>query len=1108
MSDERIVISVEDRVAASVPTKFRKIATAADDAAASVTIMKRAMRGIVAPVGLTAFVGYLAQLNTQLAGLSGASSSAALAITRIQAAMNATALSAARLATEQQRTAIAAQRLVVAQNAAAASAQSLSAAQYRAAAAASAAATAAAKATIAQANAANAAALSAAKLATAQAGVVSAQNAAALSTLRLAQAQRTATASSNVLAGSTSRLLGVTSLLGSAFSVVGVVMLADAYTGLNNRIKMVTNSSGAQIEAMNRVKEIALNTYGNVTSLTTLFARIDRPMRNLGRSQEDTLKLTETISKAIAVGGLSAQEASSSMLQLSQAFNSGRLNGDEFRSVSENMPMFLDAISRSTGRSTLELKKMSENGEITSEVMIAAFEEMARTIDKPFSEVVPRIGMAFNNLKTQAIFFFGELDKSAGITNFFSESLMWMGDNIATVTSYVTAAAIVFAGMYVSSLVAAAFSTGLLSGALLILKKALIGVGIGALIVGIGFLINKFFELSQALGSNGAAFAAMWEIAKEVVDRIVEGFKGMGQIIVGVAGTMVLGFTTMGNQLLRTGAFVIDTLKALSENLKIAVLNTFGFIIAKVQGAFAKMINVVIDNINGLANAVNSVLGDVISTIDRLDESGGDAFSPQSFVDLPAWSNATGGLENMVESMADTVGSNFEEGASRIAAAATSELTSIGKLNDAIAEHQKIVEAAAEAPSELRGADPEQAARLAAEKAAIDAANDAKKKGSETRKTEKATLEKILIDLDNEFNVLQEMSKEREVSRTMMGHLNDLRKDGVLLSLEEINMLREKVELLQKETEMAQLRDQIMGDTIYKRQQELDQIRAISQLQQMNPEFSQGDSATAVMNSGVGEFLAGTSVDTDARIAQMESYYAQLDLLRQENLISEQAANAASTAIWAEQQKLKTQQYSDFFGTMAGLASSGNEKLAKIGKAAAIAQAVINTYQSATAAYASMAAIPVVGPALGAAAAAAAVTVGLANVAQIRSQPTAAGFRDGGYTGNMGVNDVAGVVHGKEYVMTAATTSRIGVANLESLQRGTARVETPSQTSYDGSNSSNPDNSGTTSEPVFNFFVVGSEAEAKDLAATLPGNSQFVDLVAKNKKSIKKVLES
>ena len=64
----------------------------------------------------------------------------------------------------------------------------------------------------------------------------------------------------------------------------------------------------------------------------------------------------------------------------------------------------------------------------------------------------------------------------------------------------------------------------------------------------------------------------------------------------------------------------------------------------------------------------------------------------------------------------------------------------------------------------------------------------------------------------------------------------------------------------------------------------------------------------------------------------------------------------------------------------------------------------------------------------------AAAAIGLAAVVAIMA--SFGGFRKGGYTGNMGVDDVAGVVHGKEYVFDAAATSRIGISNLESLRSG------------------------------------------------------------------------
>lgn len=63
-----------------------------------------------------------------------------------------------------------------------------------------------------------------------------------------------------------------------------------------------------------------------------------------------------------------------------------------------------------------------------------------------------------------------------------------------------------------------------------------------------------------------------------------------------------------------------------------------------------------------------------------------------------------------------------------------------------------------------------------------------------------------------------------------------------------------------------------------------------------------------------------------------------------------------------------------------------------------------------------------------------AAAIGLAAV--VAALAFSGGFRKGGYTGGGGVDDVAGVVHGKEFVFDADSTARIGVANLEAMRQG------------------------------------------------------------------------
>jgi hypothetical protein len=125
------------------------------------------------------------------------------------------------------------------------------------------------------------------------------------------------------------------------------------------------------------------------------------------------------------------------------------------------------------------------------------------------------------------------------------------------------------------------------------------------------------------------------------------------------------------------------------------------------------------------------------------------------------------------------------------------------------------------------------------------------------------------------------------------------------------------------------------------------------------------------------------------------------------------------------------------------------------GKAAAIAATTIDTYQSATAAYKSLAGIPVVGPALGSVAAGVAVVAGLANVKKILSVKTPKGGGVGGanvptgggapsapqfnVVGNSGVNQLASVLATNEQTPVKAYVVPSDVTTGQSLDRNIIR---------------------------------------------------------------------
>jgi phage-related minor tail protein len=115
-----------------------------------------------------------------------------------------------------------------------------------------------------------------------------------------------------------------------------------------------------------------------------------------------------------------------------------------------------------------------------------------------------------------------------------------------------------------------------------------------------------------------------------------------------------------------------------------------------------------------------------------------------------------------------------------------------------------------------------------------------------------------------------------------------------------------------------------------------------------------------------------------------------------------------------------------FFEQAAVLSQSGNKRLNAIGKAAAIASATISGFKAVANA------LEIQPYPVGLALAVSAGVVAAANVANIAGVE----FKTGGYTGDGNPNDVAGIVHAGEYVMTAEQTRRIGVGNLQALATG------------------------------------------------------------------------
>ena len=249
---------------------------------------------------------------------------------------------------------------------------------------------------------------------------------------------------------------------------------------------------------------------------------------------------------------------------------------------------------------------------------------------------------------------------------------------------------------------------------------------------------------------------------------------------------------------------------------------------------------------------------------------------------------------------------------------------------------------------------------------------------------------KVNTKLDEEVRITKLLPQQREYENKFLQFRNELLQKGVILDTEGEAALRRKIESQIELNKVTQARDQFLANSDSQQNKNFTtQIEGLQQAQQ-SPDWTQNDTGKASMKlmEGMGIDTTGMQAQVQAQLELINTYYAQLNMLRQNDMISEQDYSNAKVQLSQRENQLKTQEMRNFFTGLSGLQSSNIKELAAIGKAAAITQAIMNTYEGATKALAQ-------GGIYGAAMAAVVVAQGMAQVAAIRSQQTQ-GFMTGG----------------------------------------------------------------------------------------------------------------
>lgn len=282
----------------------------------------------------------------------------------------------------------------------------------------------------------------------------------------------------------------------AALSVKSIIQMADGYTKFTAQLKLATRSTQEYATAYDDVRRIAYAAQADLGGVGVLYARIANGTRELGISQQKVADITETVNMALKVSGATGEEAASAMLQLSQAFASGVLRGEEFNAVNEAAPRLMKALADGMGVTVGSLRDLATEGVITSQVMAEALPKALSQLREE-AKSIDTIGGAYTNLKNKMFELVGTTAQVSGFTSAVNGGLELVANNLTTIVSIVGALAV---AKFVSSL--ATMATGLkavassafLAGTAL---KAALGP-IGLIYAGVGLATAAFLTFSES----------------------------------------------------------------------------------------------------------------------------------------------------------------------------------------------------------------------------------------------------------------------------------------------------------------------------------------------------------------------------------------------------------------------------------------------------------------------------------------------------------------------------------------------------------------------------------------------------------------------------------
>lgn len=250
--------------------------------------------------------------------------------------------------------------------------------------------------------------------------------------------------------------LGAT--LAGALSVQKIVQYTDTWRQLEGRLSLVTDSASGLVGVQQELFEIAQRTRQPLEGVLNLYTRLAQAIPESSRGQFDLLGVTESINAALAITGEGSAQASSAILQFTQAVASGfKASSQEINSLLDSAPRLAQALQRSFGDGRKSLKQLSADGELDLETILKSLSAVGaegQKLRSEFQNLAPTVGQAFTQLDNSFLKFIGQSEAANAGASSLALGIQALANNLDIVANAVIGVSTIIGVRLVGSIAA------------------------------------------------------------------------------------------------------------------------------------------------------------------------------------------------------------------------------------------------------------------------------------------------------------------------------------------------------------------------------------------------------------------------------------------------------------------------------------------------------------------------------------------------------------------------------------------------------------------------------------------------------------------------------